>query len=117
MTSGTGKCLCGAVRVTARSIETHHNACHCGMCRRWAGSPFFAASAQGVRFEGEKNVSVYNSSEWAERGFCKVCGSNLFYRLKEPGLYFMSVGIFDEPTQFALSGEIYIDAKPDGYEL
>ena len=87
------------------------------MCRRWAGSPFFAASAQGVRFEGEENVSVYNSSDWAERGFCKVCGSNLFYRLKGPGLYYMSVGIFDEPTQFALSREIFIDTKPDGYEF
>ena len=23
------------------------------------------------------------SSAWAERGFCKNCGSHLFYRLKE----------------------------------
>lgn len=77
----------------------------------------FFARAQGVGFEGEENVTVYDSSKWAERGFCKICGSNLFYRLKSSGLCFISVGIFDEPADFTLIGEIYIDSKPDGYDF
>lgn len=117
MTAGKGKCLCGAVRVTAESIETHHGACHCAMCRRWASGPLFAAMAHGVSFEGEENITVYDSSEWAERGFCKVCGSNLFYRLKGPGLHFLSVGIFDEPAAFTLGSEVCIDLKPAGYDF
>ena len=117
MTAGKGKCLCGAVRVTAQSIKTHHHACHCGSCRKWGSSPYFSVPSQGVSFEGEENITRYDSSEWAERGFCKICGSSLFYRLKNPETYYISVGIFDEPTDFTLVGEIFIDSKPDGYNF
>jgi len=115
MSSRNGKCLCGAVSVTAETVETHFHACHCSMCRRWAGGPVFVAPGEGVSFGGEENVAVYDSSKVAERGFCKSCGSNLFYRLKETGQYYLSVGIFDDPSSFVLKGEIYIDHKPDGY--
>ena len=115
MTAASGKCLCGAVTFTAEGVETEHHACHCGMCRRWSGGPVFAAATQGVRFEGEDNVARYQSSDWGERGFCKVCGTNLFYHLKPTGQYMMSVGTFDDPAPFKLIGEIYTDRKPPGY--
>lgn len=115
MSGHTGKCLCGAVSFTAAEVEHHHHACHCGMCRRWAGSPLLAASASGVEIQGEEYITVYKSSEWAERGFCKTCGSNLFYRLSESGAYHMPVGIFDDQSAFVMKGEIFIDRKPPGY--
>ncbi len=115
MASATGKCLCGAVRFSVEAVKTRHEVCHCGMCRRWSGGPLFAAATEGVTFQGEENLTIYDSSAWAERGFCKICGSNLFYRLKPADLYFMCVGAFDDPSQFSLVGEIYIDHKPDGY--
>ncbi len=115
MTAASGKCLCGAVSFTAEGVETDHHACHCGMCRRWSGGPLFAAATQGVRFQGEDNVARYQSSDWAERGFCKVCGTNLFYHLKPTGQYMMCIGSFDDPSPFKLIGEIYIDHKPAGY--
>lgn len=65
----TGQSLCGAVKFTAHNVETHHHACHCGMCRRWAGGPVFAASAERVTFDGQDHVARYDSSEWAARGF------------------------------------------------
>lgn len=118
MTTTTGKCLCGAVRFTARDVETHYHACHCGMCRRWSGgAPFFAASCAGVTFETTAAVGRYASSSWAERGFCTNCGSLLFYFLKPTGTYVMSVGVFDDPSPFRLALEIYVDHKPDGYAL
>lgn len=112
----TGKCLCGAVRFTAEGVETEHHACHCGMCRRWSGgSPLFCASTKGVRFEGEDRVGRYDSSEWAQRGFCTQCGTPLFYFLKPANLYLMSVGTFDDQAAFTLVREIFIDRKPAGY--
>jgi hypothetical protein len=111
----TGKCLCGAVRYTVESVETEHHACHCGICRRWAGAPVFAAAAAGVRFEGAESLGRFSSSEWAERGFCRRCGSHLFYYLKPADQYLMSVGSFDDPAGFTLAREIYIDHKPSGY--
>lgn len=113
--SGTGGCLCGAVRFTVESFETEHHVCHCGMCRRWTGGPVFATVASGVTFEGDDHLGRYDSSEWAERGFCKRCGSSLFYRLKSKDVYAMSVGAFDDSSPFKVVGEIYVDAQPPGY--
>jgi hypothetical protein len=117
MKNMSGHCLCSAVKYTAEQVETHHHVCHCGMCRRWAGGPVFGASASGVVFDGEQNISRYASSEWAERGFCRQCGSHLFYFLKPASQYILCVGSFDDAAAFALSGEIYIDHKPSGYTL
>jgi hypothetical protein len=115
MTEMSGACLCGAVRFTAKNVETDCHACHCGMCRRWSGGPFLGASVGSIRFDGDENITRYNSSEWAERGSCRKCGSNLFYRVKAEDRYVLCVGAFDDPAPFRLVGEIYIDRKPAGY--
>ena len=117
MAEHSGGCLCGSVRYVAEIGETHFHACHCGMCRRWSGGPVFAASVKEIRFDGAENITRFNSSDWAERGFCKVCGSNLFYRLKEADYYSIGVGTLDDESTFRLAGEIYIDRKPAGYDF
>ncbi len=115
--SATGKCLCGAVTFTAEGVEPHVHACHCSMCRNWTGGPMQAAQVGSVAFAGAEHIKRFASSEWAERGFCSECGSSLFYRLKEPEMYLMATGIFDDVDQFKLVGEIYIDEKPAGYDF
>ena len=115
MAAMNGRCLCGAVRYTAQDVETHHHVCHCGMCRRWAGAPLFATAVGSVEFESERELSRYDSSEWAQRGFCRACGSGLFYLLKPTEQYFMAVGSFEDPGAFELTTEIYVDHKPRGY--
>ncbi len=70
-----------------------------------------------VSFENESNVSIYNSSDWAERGFCKNCGSHLFYRLKENKQYFIPAGIFENTDEFIFDHQVFIDNKPDYYEF
>ena len=117
MTAGSGRCLCGAVRFTAETVETHFHACHCGMCRRWGGGPSLSANADKVRFEGEENIQRYQSSDWAERGFCRKCGTGLFYFFKPASQYMLSVGLFDEPKDFVLAEEIFIDHKPGFYDF
>ena len=66
---------------------------------------------------GEEQIGVYSSSPWAERGFCTECGTSLFYHLKSPSMYVIATGTFDDPEQFRLTGEIYIDEKPSGYNF
>lgn len=86
------------------------------MCRRWSGgAPFFAANTDGVEFEGAEHLARYESSSWAERGFCRRCGTALFYFLKPTQAYMMSVGAFDDQSPFQLVLEIFIDSKPEGY--
>ena len=86
------------------------------MCRRWSGgSGFFAAMCKDVTFAGTEQLGRYASSEWAERGFCKNCGTTLFYFLKPTQAYIMSVGTFDDQAPFKLALEIFVDRKPEGY--
>jgi hypothetical protein len=115
--SASGRCLCGAVTFTAEDVDHGVHACHCNMCRRWSGGPGLSASVGRVRFTGAEHIGRYDSSAWAERGFCTRCGTSLFYRLKARDHYIMCLGTFDDQAPFAVTGEIYIDEKPQSYAL
>ena len=79
-----GQCLCGDVEIDARGLQTRVGVCHCGMCRNWGGGPFFSIQCEGeISINNKNKVSIFNSSEWAERGFCNHCGTHLFYKLKQ----------------------------------
>jgi hypothetical protein len=111
----TGQCLCGAVTFTARDVAHQVGVCHCGQCRRVASGPYFAVRVGSVSIEGEENLGRYRSSGWAERGFCKQCGSNLFYRMIEEDRHMMAAGSFDDQSRFELAHQVFIDEKPGFY--
>jgi hypothetical protein len=67
-----------------------------------------------VQFSGTENIAVYASSQWAERAFCKQCGTHLYYKLLPSGEYFVPAGAF-ESNDFELTSQIYIDKKPSYY--
>jgi hypothetical protein len=114
----TGACLCKAVTFAATDVSPKFSACHCGMCRRWnGGAPYFAVGVQTVAFDGAEHIARYDSSQWAERGFCTRCGTHLFYFLKPVQRYLISMGCFDDTSPFTISREIFIDRKPEGYAL
>ena len=80
--TASGQCLCKKVTIHATQFAPHVDACHCEMCRKWSGSALLAVDCGSkVTFEGQQHISCFNSSEWAERGFCKHCGTHLFYKL------------------------------------
>ena len=115
-----GHCLCGSVRVSVKSAKKSVGACHCGMCRRWTGGPFLAVDCgTEVTLEGEDHVSVFDSSAWAQRGFCSRCGSHLFYRIKQNQQYHMPAGLFEheDRDQFVLDHQVFIDEKPAYYSF
>lgn len=113
-----GKCLCGAVKIAFTYENDFFHACHCGMCRKWGGGPALTVDAgKDLTFTGEEFISVYNSSEWAERGFCKQCGSHLFYRLKESGFCNISLGLLENIDQLKFDLQIFIDHKPKQYSF
>lgn len=113
-----GSCLCGVVRITAKTKSNSVGACHCSMCRKWGGGPLFAAECENdVHFEGAEYISIFSSSEWAERGFCQKCGTHLFYRLKQERHYAIPVGLFDGGDQWTFAEQIFIDQKPSFYSF
>jgi hypothetical protein len=111
-----GHCLCGAVTVRATPARAHVEACHCTMCRRWSGLALLTVQCGSeVEIAGEEHVVRYRSSDWAERGFCGACGSNLFYRFLPADGYSFLAGLFPDEALAPLAEEIFIDEKPDYY--
>lgn len=111
-----GRCLCNTVRFSTKNMSLNVGVCHCSICRKWGGGPLMATDCGAdVSFEGKENISIFNSSEWAERGFCNKCGSHLFYRLKESREYIIPVGLFDNDKDFIFDNQIFIDEKPSFY--
>jgi hypothetical protein len=122
MTELKGGCMCGAVRFTASNVPEKFGACHCEMCRRWAGSAFLGVSVAeaDVAFSGQENISILQSSEWAERAWCNACGTGLWYRVTAPGgplsgKYELPVGLFDSTDGMTLVSEIFIDCKSGAF--
>lgn len=114
-TARSGRCLCGAIRFTAVPAHETMDACHCHMCRRWAAGPFMGVECKSLTFTCDEAPSVYQSSDWGERGFCGKCGTPLFWRMRDGSMMTVAAHAFDEPTQYPLTVEIFIDEKPDGY--
>ncbi|MEL6320885.1 MAG: GFA family protein, partial [Cyanobacteria bacterium J06626_14] len=106
-----GQCLCGAITVKTPDKKTI-DACHCSMCRRWGGGPALGVSCgTDVQIDGTDTIKVYQSSEWAERGFCRECGTHIFYRLLATSEYFLPAGLFQDDAEFEFTEQIFIDRK------
>lgn len=113
-----GSCLCGEVKITASKAKAEFEACHCEMCAKWGGGPFLTVECgHDIDIEGAESVSVFASSEWAERAFCKHCGTHLYYHLKGHNGYTLSLGLFDERPQLPFERQIFIDSKPADYHF
>ena len=69
------RCLCGVTRFEVQLRNHEVAACHCSMCRRQTGGPLMVIDIEDIHFVDQQYLSVFNSSEWAERGFCIVCGT------------------------------------------
>lgn len=118
LTHVKGSCLCGQVKIEAASVSPDVGACHCDMCRNWGGGPLMAVDCgTDVTFTGQENIASYVSSEWAERGFCKLCGSHLFYKLSQTDQHIMPTGLFDDKSGFIFDHQVFIDEKPEYYHF
>ena len=64
----------------------------------------------------DRGLKWYRSSEVAERGFCKECGSSLFWDDGGEEIY-ICVGSLNEPTGLTIDKHIFVSKKGDYYEI
>ena len=113
-----GGCLCGAVRYRVDGPLGDLAACHCSQCRRSSGHFIAGVSAERASVTVAGEVAWYESTPGrVRRGFCPVCGSNLFWdRMGGPTLDIWA-GTIDGATGLTLGAHIYVADKGDYYEI
>jgi len=115
----TGGCACGAVRFRSSNKPGPVVACHCSQCRRQTGLYFASVDValDGLVIDGRETLHWYQSSEAAERGFCRNCGSALFWQRISSDSVSILAGAFDKPSDLAFGYHIYCADKGDFYEI
>jgi len=116
MTDRTGQCLCGAVSFKAVDMSDTFSACYCDSCQRWAGGPYMGASVktENLEVDGSENIGIIKTTSFAERAFCKKCGSGIWWRLtygQYVGSTSIPIGLLDDRSGLTLSDEMYSDYK------
>ena len=114
-----GSCLCGLVTFTIDGDLKPGDACHCSQCRKQSGH-FWASTdvpEDRIVIAGGDNLTWYQASEKVRRGFCKICGSFLFWDpLHQPRIA-VAMGSLDKPVHATLSHHIFVSDKGDYYDI
>jgi hypothetical protein len=115
----TGSCICRAVSFEVQGELAPPDACHCGQCRKWSGHYWASTDVprEAVTIHGADHIGWYRSSETVRRGFCKTCGSSLFWDVDGRANIAISMGAFDAPTGTRLEKHIFVPDKGDYYDI
>jgi hypothetical protein len=115
----SGRCLCGGVQYVVTGALRGVIACHCSQCRRTSGHHVAMTNVGSANLTLTTSATLvwYRSSDDAERGFCSVCGGNLFWRQFRGGTVSIAAGTLDTPTGLAIEKHIYVRDKSDYYAL
>jgi len=90
----TGSCVCGQVTLQLNSVLD-----------------------TDLTVSGEEHLTWFRASDFASRGFCKHCGSLLFWKKDDTDYTSVMAGCIDGPTEQPLIKHIFVDEKGDYYEL
>lgn len=108
----SGGCLCGACGYTTNAEPINVRACHCRLCQKATGAPFYArvmVPLDAVTITGP--VGWHHSSAELRRGFCTQCGTTLFSERAATNSIGLTMGSLDEPGRFAPSAHIWVSAR------
>ena len=115
----SGSCLCGAIRFEVNCEIPQPDVCHCIKCRKHSGHCFASTDIPKslINIRGDSDISWYFSSEKIRRGFCRICGSSLFWEPIHRDWIAVAMGAFDGPTNTSLKMNIFVPEKGDYYEI
>ncbi len=114
-----GGCLCGAVTYRIDGPMRDVVACHCRQCRKTSGHYVSATAvrAENLTVSEDGALRWFRSSAAAERGFCGVCGSNLFWRRIGGDEVSVMAGGLDGPTGLTTAAHIFVQDAGDYYDI
>ena len=109
----SGGCQCGAVRYRASAMLDTSHICHCRMCQKAAGNYF--AALVGIPRDAltwtRGTPAVFKSSDPVARGFCRDCGTPLYYDYLDSRHLSVTTGSLDEPAGFPPKMQFGIEGR------
>jgi hypothetical protein len=109
----TGGCQCGAVRYRATAMLDNSHLCHCRMCQKAVGNLFAAlvAAPRDALSWTRGTPARFLSSEHVARGFCRDCGTPLYFDAVQGDRVNLTIGSLDEPARFPPGGQVGLEAR------
>ena len=117
MHKGSG--LCGGVAFTITGDLSEPSACHCSQCRKQSGHVWSSTHMPetALTLTAQDSLDWYAASDSAKRGFCRTCGSFLFWKHQDEDMISVSMGSLDPPTGLHLARHIFVADKGDYYDI
>ena len=108
-----GGCLCGQVRWRATAGPANVRVCHCRLCQRATGGPFFARAVfLDSVFERSGETTSWPSSPRVERQSCARCGTPMFAVPNDPPARIgVSLATLDAPEALRPDCHIWVGAR------
>lgn len=115
----SGSCLCGAVAFEISGQLRDVLGCHCQQCRKQSGHYWAATSVadEALTFTRQDGLAWYRASDTARRGFCKLCGSTLFWKPDNAARTAVGAGAFDGDTGLRMTHHVFVADKGDYYRI
>ncbi len=115
----SGSCLCGKVNFEITQLIRDVVICHCQQCRKQTGHQVAATRIEdgSIVLIGEEFLTWFAASDDAKRGFCKNCGSVLFWKRNNTDTTAVMAGSLEAPTGLKIISHIFTDFKGDYYEI
>lgn len=117
----TGGCMCGDVRYRITGPVKQIVACHCRECRRMTGHFLASTDVWNDHFEltEKRGLGWYRSGDKSRRGFCKTCGSSLFFQVDGAEKISIGAGTLDDAsdTDLHIAAHIFTREKGAYYTL
>lgn len=108
----SGGCLCGAVTYCVDGPVAETVACYCKMCQRATGNFVVASqfSEADLTVKGVEYLEWYASAPSSKRGFCKCCGSQMFFKVIGSDRISAKTGTFDDTSDMQIRYSIFVEA-------
>jgi hypothetical protein len=114
-----GSCLCGGVSYEFEGMPDGVICCHCTQCRKQTGHHFATVEADKDKFHLTRDATLewYQASPIARRGFCKACGSTLFWDEYDAPAIDILAGSIDGTLGLSVKVHLHVAEKGDYYDI
>lgn len=94
--------------ISANRIDHQFEACQCSICRKWGGGPALVVNCgTAVDIVGHENITIIDSSNWAERAFYSKRGMHFFSRIKQHEQYIIPADFFNELDSLVFDKQLF----------